>query len=191
MFTKDDLDFISEAISHRLEWYRSEKNQTNEVEDKISAFVAILEKIADASNAIPGKTPDTQTKQFSQKSSILVVDDTRAMRQIICAMLRDEGFNKIHEVENGNAAWKMINNSPQLCELIICDWNMPSMSGIDLLQLIRESDKHMDIPFIMVTAKDDLKHLEEAIKAGVNDYLVKPFSQLTFKNKLQKIIKGS
>ena len=118
---------------------------------------------------------------------ILVVDDFSTMRRIIKNLLRDLGFNNTSEADDGLTALPMLKSGNY--DLLVTDWNMPGMQGIDLLKAVRaESDEKLkSIPVLMVTAEQKKEQIVEAAQAGVNGYIVKPFTALILKEKLEKI----
>ena len=116
---------------------------------------------------------------------ILVVDDFSTMRRIIKNLLRDLGFNNTAEADDGTTALPMLQSGNY--DLLITDWNMPGMQGIDLLKAVRADPKLSMMPVLMVTAEQKKEQIIEAAKAGVNGYIVKPFTAATLKEKLDKI----
>lgn len=116
---------------------------------------------------------------------ILVVDDFSTMRRIIKNLLRDLGFNNTAEADDGTTALPMLQSGN--FDLLITDWNMPGMQGIDLLKAVRADPKLSSMPVMMVTAEQKKEQIIEAAKAGVNGYIVKPFTAATLKEKLDKI----
>ena len=116
---------------------------------------------------------------------ILIVDDFSIMRKKKKNLLRDLGFNNTHEADDGNTALPMLKNGD--FEFVVTDWNMPGMQGIDLLKAIRADDKLSHLPVLMVTAEAKREQIIEAAQAGVNGYIVKPFTAATLKEKLDKI----
>lgn len=116
---------------------------------------------------------------------ILVVDDFSTMRRIIKNLLRDLGFNNTAEADDGLTALPMLQSGN--FDLLITDWNMPGMQGIDLLKAVRADPKLSTLPVMMVTAEQKKEQIIEAAKAGVNGYIVKPFTAATLKEKLEKI----
>ena len=106
---------------------------------------------------------------------ILVVDDFSTMRRIIKNLLRDLGFTNVQEADDGSTALPMLQN--QVFDFVVTDWNMPGMQGIDLLRAIRADDKLKHIPVLMVTAEAKKEQIVAAAQAGVNGYIVKPFSE--------------
>ncbi len=116
---------------------------------------------------------------------ILVVDDFSTMRRIIKNLLRDLGFNNADEADDGTTALPMLQTGSY--DLLITDWNMPGMQGIDLLRAVRADPKLSSMPVLMVTAEQKKAQIIEAAQAGVNGYIVKPFTAATLKEKLEKI----
>jgi two-component system chemotaxis response regulator CheY len=116
---------------------------------------------------------------------ILIVDDFSTMRRIIKNLLRDLGYNNTYEADDGATALPMLEAGD--FQFVITDWNMPIMQGIDLLRNIRKSPKLRAMPVLMVTAEAKRDQIIEAAKAGVNGYIVKPFTAATLKSKLDKI----
>lgn len=116
---------------------------------------------------------------------ILIVDDFSTMRRIIKNLLRDLGFNNTQEADDGSTALPMLQKGD--FDFVVTDWNMPGMQGIDLLKAIR-ADQHLKhIPVLMVTAEAKREQIIAAAQAGVNGYVVKPFTAATLKEKLDKI----
>ena len=122
---------------------------------------------------------------MDKNMKILIVDDFSTMRRIIKNLLRDLGYNNTHEADDGNTALPMLKNGDY--QFGVTDWNMPGMQGIDLLKAIRLDDKLKHLPVLMVTAEAKREQIIEAAQAGVNGYIVKPFTAATLKEKLDKI----
>ncbi len=116
---------------------------------------------------------------------ILVVDDFSTMRRIVKNLLRDLGFNNTQEADDGLTALPMLQKGD--FDFVVTDWNMPGMQGIDLLKAIRADDKLKHLPVLLVTAEAKKEQIVEAAQAGVNGYIVKPFTAGTLKEKLDKI----
>lgn len=119
---------------------------------------------------------------------VLIVDDFATMRRILKNILKQIGLKNISEAENGKAALKELRN--EKFDLVLCDWNMPEMPGIELLNQVRSDDQLKAIPFVMVTAEAKRENILEAVKAGVSSYIVKPFTAETINEKLKKIFGG-
>ena len=119
---------------------------------------------------------------------IIIVDDFSTMRRIIKNILRQLGFNNVQEADDGATAWPKIQSEP--FDLVITDWNMPKMSGLELLKNIRNDENLKDIPVLMVTAEALKENIIEAVKAGVSNYIIKPFTAETMQEKMEKIFGG-
>ena len=118
---------------------------------------------------------------------VLVVDDFSTMRRIVKNTLRQIGFTNIEEAEDGQKAYDRL--SVEKFDFVVSDWNMPNMTGIDLLRKVRATPQIKDVPFLMVTAEAKQENIVEAIKAGVPNYIVKPFTVATLDEKIKKIFK--
>ena len=116
---------------------------------------------------------------------VLVVDDFSTMRRIIKNLLRELGFSNISEADDGSTALPMLQGGD--FDFVVTDWNMPGMQGIDLLRAIRADDNLKHIPVLMVTAEAKKEQIIAAAQAGVNGYIVKPFTAGTLKTKLDKV----
>jgi two-component system chemotaxis response regulator CheY len=116
---------------------------------------------------------------------ILVVDDYQTMVRIIRNLLKQIGYENVDEAANGQAALEMIQNKRY--GLVISDWNMEPMTGFELLQRVRSDQARADVPFIMVTAESKTDNVVAARKAGVNNYIVKPFNAAMLKAKMDAI----
>ena len=119
------------------------------------------------------------------RMKILVVDDFSTMRRIIRNLLQDIGFANTSEADNGQSALPMLKGGD--FDFLITDWNMPRMTGLELLKAVRADRKLASLPVLMVTAEAKRNHIIEAAQAGVNGYIVKPFTAQTLKEKLDKI----
>ncbi len=122
---------------------------------------------------------------LDKNMKVLVVDDFSTMRRIIKNLLRDIGFTNIQEADDGSTALPMLQSGE--FDFVVTDWNMPGMQGIDLLRAIRADDNLSHIPVLMVTAEAKKEQIVMAAQAGVNGYIVKPFTAATLKTKLDKI----
>ena len=116
---------------------------------------------------------------------ILIVDDFSTMRRIIKNLLRDLGYNNTAEADDGNTALPMLKKGG--FDFLITDWNMPGMDGLQLLKNVRAEEDLKDLPVLMVTAESKREQIIEAAQAGVNGYIVKPFTAATLKEKIDKI----
>lgn len=122
---------------------------------------------------------------MDKNMKILVVDDFSTMRRIIKNLLKDLGFTQIQEADDGSTALPMLQQGE--FDFVVTDWNMPGMQGIDLLRAIRADDSLKHLPVLMVTAEAKKEQIVAAAQAGVNGYVVKPFTAATLKEKLDKV----
>jgi two-component system chemotaxis response regulator CheY len=116
---------------------------------------------------------------------ILVVDDFSTMRRIVKNILKQLGYNNVSEADDGTTALAKLKTEP--VDFVVTDWNMPKMSGLDLLKEIKSDDDLKDIPVLMVTAEALQENIVAAIKAGVSNYVIKPFDAATMAEKIDKI----
>ena len=117
---------------------------------------------------------------------ILVVDDFSTMRRIVRNLLKELGFTNVHEAEDGVDALKQLRADSNF-QFVVSDWNMPNMTGIELLRAIRADGALKHLPLLMVTAEAKRENIIEAAQAGANGYIVKPFTAATLDEKLKKI----
>jgi two-component system, chemotaxis family, chemotaxis protein CheY len=130
---------------------------------------------------MPGNTEVALDKNMK----ILIVDDFSTMRRIIKNLLRDLGFTNTQEADDGLTALPMLKSGD--FDFLVTDWNMPGMTGIDLLKAVRADEKLSSLPVLMVTAEAKRDQIIEAAQSGVNGYVVKPFTAAALKEKIEKI----
>ena len=118
--------------------------------------------------------------------NVLIVDDYKTMLRIVGNLLRQIGFKNVHEATDGSMALKLLQEKS--FGLVISDWNMEPMTGLQLLKAVRGDDKLKALPFIMVTAESKTENVIEAKNAGVNNYIVKPFNAETLKQKISGVL---
>ena len=118
---------------------------------------------------------------------VLIVDDFVTMRRIVRTIFESIGFHKIEEAEDGKRALEKLQSNS--FGLVVSDWNMPNMMGIDLLRAVRADPKLANLPFLMVTAESQKENVMEAVKAGVSNYVIKPFNAVIMEEKLLAIFK--
>ena len=129
---------------------------------------------------------------FPANTKFLVVDDFKTMRSIVKKTLQNMGFSEIMEAEDGAQAFQLMTQEaaagkPFQC--VVCDWNMPNMSGLELLKKVRVDATYKAVPFVLVTAENEQKQVIEAAKAGVSNYIVKPFTPNDFQAKMAMVYK--
>ncbi len=118
---------------------------------------------------------------------LLVVDDSSTMRRIIKNTLQRLGFEDVLEAEHGVEAWQIMERTPDI-NVLITDWNMPEMIGLDLVRKVRADGRYDSMPIIMVTTEGGKAEVITALKAGVNNYIVKPFTPQVLKEKLEDVL---
>lgn len=117
---------------------------------------------------------------------ILIVDDFATMRKVIRNLLKQSGYENIVEAKDGVNALKILKS--QKIDFVVSDWNMPNMSGLELLKAVRADEDLKALPFLMVTAEALQENVVAAVKAGVSNYIVKPFTSETLDEKIKKIM---
>jgi len=118
--------------------------------------------------------------------SVLVVDDDEAMRTLVCRMLKRMKIGRILEAEGGEQALERLDTTPGSIDVVVCDWNMPGMSGMDLFKQVHSG--RPSLPFLMLTGRADLDSVVAAKKAGVHGYIVKPISPQELRTKIAFLI---
>jgi two-component system, chemotaxis family, chemotaxis protein CheY len=117
---------------------------------------------------------------------VLVVDDFSTMRRIVRKILKDLDFKEVIEAENGAEAFNLLETNK--VDLIVSDWNMPTMTGLEFLKKVRADERFKGLPFLLVTAEAQKENIIEAIQAKVSNYVVKPFTPAALAEKIAKII---
>jgi two-component system chemotaxis response regulator CheY len=125
---------------------------------------------------------------MTNEMKFLVVDDYSTMRRIVKNLLHDLGYAQVTEADDGNTALPMLKAGE--FDFLITDWNMPGMPGLDLLKAVRADDRLAKLPVLMLTAEAKREQIVEAAQAGVNGYVIKPFTAATLKEKIDKILEN-
>jgi two-component system chemotaxis response regulator CheY len=126
---------------------------------------------------------------FPPNTRILILDDMSTMRKVVTKALKDIGFTDIQEAADGIIGWNVLTNSTPAIQLIISDWNMPNCTGLDLLKKVRADPKYAAIPFILLTAEAEITQVKEALAQGVSNYVTKPFTADTLRQKIEQVHK--
>jgi len=134
---------------------------------------------------------ETDTNQLAVSMNendkhILIVEDSPTMRRIIHNTLKNIGFRNILSAANGAEAIKQLENNS--VGFIITDWNMPEMNGLEFVTWVRNNDDYKELPILMITTRGMKEHVIEAVKAGVNNYIVKPFTTEVLQEKIEKLM---
>ncbi len=121
---------------------------------------------------------------FALTTRILVIDDMMTMRKVVMKALRELGFADLQEAANGELGWNILSSSSPPVQLIISDWNMPVLSGLELLKKVREDGRFHKLPFVLLTAESEASQIKSALSLGVSNYIIKPFTPDSLKEKL-------
>ena len=127
---------------------------------------------------------------FPADTRFLIIDDTKTIRSLLKEILRNLGYEKVDEAEDGNQGLNMMTreaDTEKPYEFIICDWNMPGLTGIELLEKRNADMRFKKVPFLMVTIESEREYVLKAVTMGVSDFVVKPFSEATVKAKIESI----
>ena len=122
---------------------------------------------------------------FNAKTRVLIVDDMMTMRKLIAKTCKELGFSDLTEAQDGAAGWDAVNTASPPFGLVISDWTMPNVTGLDFLRRVRADVRFAELPFIMVTAEAEQSQVMEALKAKVSNYVVKQFTSDILKHKLE------
>ena len=117
---------------------------------------------------------------------VLIVDDNAITRRIVTTLAKNMGFGVINEAENGVVAWNLLQKNSY--DIILSDYNMPEMNGLELLIKVRNDTQYKKVPFIMITAVEDRENIVKIVKAGVSKYLLKPFKHQVFREKINAVL---
>ena len=131
---------------------------------------------------------ETIQLQIEAGKSVLVVDDSRSIRAIIKSILTKTGIGHLVEAENGLEGWDYLCAHPDEVEIVICDWDMPVLTGIELLERVRSDPRFANLPFLMVTTKSDDSSIKEAMNKGASQYVKKPFAPAAFVSEIAKVL---
>ncbi len=122
-----------------------------------------------------------------REMKILIVDDFSTMRRIVKNLLKELGFHDFQEADDGVTAWPMLQEGHY--DFIVSDWNMPGMTGIELLRRVRADQRLKETPFLLITAEAKRNQMLEAAESGVDGYIVKPFTANALNDKIYQIFK--
>lgn len=123
---------------------------------------------------------------FDSSTRILIVDDMMTMRKIVGKNCRELGFSDFVEAADGQKAWEALSTASPPIGLVISDWNMPNCTGLDFLKRVRADSRFKNVPFVLLTAESEGAQVAEALRAGVDHYIVKPFTPDVLLKKLEE-----
>lgn len=125
---------------------------------------------------------------YSPTTKVLVVDDMSTMRKLVKKSMTTMGFSIFEEAADGQLAWAKLNEHPDI-GIIISDWNMPNCTGLDFLKRVRADNRFKALPFLLLTAEGEVSQVKEALAAGVDNYVLKPFNPDVLKEKIEQVYK--
>ncbi|MCB9027059.1 MAG: response regulator [Bdellovibrionaceae bacterium] len=126
---------------------------------------------------------------FAPGTRVLVVDDMTTMRKVVMRSCKELGLAPMFEAADGNQAWNVLNEKSGEIDLIISDWNMPNCTGLEFLKRVRADARFKALPFVLLTAESEASQVKEALLAGVDNYVIKPFSTAVLGQKLGQVHK--
>lgn len=124
---------------------------------------------------------------FDPNTPVLVVDDMKTMRKLVIRACTQLGFTNFTEAGDGAEAWGLLSSSGSKIGLVISDWNMPNATGLDLLKRVRSDQRTSGLPFLLLTAESEASQVQTALLAGVDSYIVKPFTAEAIETKLKQV----
>ena len=207
MFSKPEAQLIARTLTQRREWllknidnpeHAAAKEQNQKVLELIESSLAKLLQlfkptpapvdIISAPPAKPAKIPIAQKRAQMQPAEIrvLVADDDHLISSIMQVLLNSYGIQQIDLAEDGLKAISMLYDANPVYDLVLCDWNMPIKSGLDVHNAMRAAERYMDACFMLVTAVTEAKQIRAAIEEGVDDYVVKPIEEEKIIKKIQR-----
>lgn len=204
MFTKPEVQVITKILMHRQEWLnknlsnpematsKTQNQQTIELIEsaltKLAALYKSTPEIISTTPAKPGKTPTATKRSLMEpkKISVLVVDDDDLIASLMKAILQSVGIEKIDVAADGLKAISMLYDASPVYDLVLCDWNMPIKSGLDVHNAMRAAERYMETCFMLVTAVTEAKQIRSAIEEGVDDYIVKPIDEQKIISKIAR-----
>ncbi|WP_323814594.1 response regulator [Cellvibrio sp. NN19] len=201
MFTKQEFEIISQTLAQKRSWITKQIDSANtstkpELEQSLQSIDTVLQKITLQLNAVKGDK-NTVNHYISEKTispirqaafgrrqklspaqiRVLLVDDDQLMCELMTAYLQAIGITQIDQANDGQRGITMMYEAHPIYDLVLCDWNMPSKSGLDVHSAMRAAERYLGTVFILVTAVSEAKQIRSAIEDGVNDYVVKPIEQ--------------
>ncbi len=207
MFTKPEAQLIAKTLNQRREWllknidnpeHAAAKEQNQKILELIDSSLAkLLQSLkpaqapVDIISAPPPKPPKIPIAQKRAQMSVgdikvLVVDDDALIASMMIALLQANGLLAVESAEDGLKAISMLYEANPVYDLVLCDWNMPIKSGLDVHNAMRASERYIDTCFMLVTAVTEAKQIRAAIEEGVDDYIVKPVEEQKIIKKIQR-----
>ena len=126
-------------------------------------------------------------QDLKKEITVLVLEDDKNLKRLIKSYMKNFGFERIQEADDGNAALQILSQTP--IDLIIADWHMPGMDGLEFYSLLKSKDAFKDIPFLMITGEAKKEKVIEAFTSGIKNYIIKPFESEDLERKVHKLLK--
>ncbi len=191
MLTEKELEIVISTLKQRRSWFLKALKDAEVTSADVRVYRESAELLERAiSKLAPGQEGDQAESLDLAKLKVLIVDDDEDIRLLLYEVLDSMGVEEIDQADDGPSALKLIQKASPPYPLILCDWNIPHLSGLHVLKAIRAEKRFNNTRVIMVTAVTDGKAIREAIKAGLNDYLVKPVDVATLETKIRRAAVG-
>jgi two-component system, chemotaxis family, chemotaxis protein CheY len=194
-FSEEELVILQNAIVSLIEEANTRSSQLEEgaedkpgAEKRLEILLSVKSKLFGADDADEKRPAAAGLQQNFNKCHMLVVDDNESIRKHMILLLKKHGFNRFDEAGNGYEAIEKLKSKSIPYDLVLCDMNMPIISGLDVLRMIREDGSCAKIPFIMVTSENNKEILLKAIKAGVSDFVAKPVDEDNLLKKISALL---
>ncbi len=181
-FLKRELSGLIEKTQQRLDMPEISDAERDKFEDRLITMVSVVNKLEKAKPDKDGKTPSAK---------VLIVDDVASMRKVHRHYLLDVGFRDVSMAEDGMRAYTMMrkaHDSGMPYDLVVSDWEMPKVTGLELLKKVRTDKVLWRTPFYLITSLGDKKHILEAINSGATGYMVKPVNQKMMSKKFREYV---
>lgn len=189
MFTQDEIKCALETLTQRQSWMTKAIAENKVLDKDRGAYEDKIRLLESVSRKL--QTVKIVESPVTKKAlRILLIDDDPVSRELLKTMLEELDQQDILEAKSGENGLEILKDDTKF-DLILCDWQMPGISGFDLLKKLREVDATKKLPFIMVTGKSDMEYIQSAIKAGVNDYIVKPIDMMVLEKKVSRFASSS
>lgn len=204
MFTKSEAQVVTKTLMHRQEWLSKNLSNPEMANNKVQnqqtleLIESALGKLADLYKSTPENIPNISAKSSKvsvatkrslmepKKIKVLVADDDDLIATLMKAILQSVGIQQIDVATDGLKAISMLYDANPVYDLVLCDWNMPIKSGLDVHNAMRAAERYMETCFILVTAVTEAKQIRSAIEEGVDDYIVKPIEEQKIISKIAR-----
>lgn len=198
MLEPKELKLVLDTLSSRHAWLKKSVTEPKLAEETKKSHLSMIQILESATQKLSKITPTPTQKTDSSVSllgvkrgaittsnaRVLIADDNAEACQLVSDILTDSGFKLVDTAEDGIQAFDKIKNAEEPFDIILCDWDMPSLSGLEIHQKAKASNTLLGAHFIMVTANSEASSIRKAIQQGINDYIVKPVNADVLVNKI-------